>query len=157
MQAFPKLSYVCPIPWAELRGNDRARYCEKCGLNVTDLSRLDADARAAFLARADTERLCVSFYRRLNGEYVTPENPLTSDERPKIRQLGVAALSASALALAAGCVSGPASLPPPVGNEPPRAAADSPATVTPDEDVVVLQAFGMICIPPPADRKRDSR
>jgi hypothetical protein len=103
MSLFPKLAYVCPIPWADLHGDERSRFCEKCGLTVTNLSELSTAERAAVFARAGKERLCGSFYRRMSGEYVTPDAPLTAEERSKIKQLGVAVLSAGALALAAGC------------------------------------------------------
>ena len=151
MTTFPKLSYVCPIPWAELRGDERARFCEKCGHSVTNLSELGADARAALLSKIGKERLCVSFYRRLSGEYVTPDAPLTTEERSRIRQLGIAALSAGALALAAGCASTPV---------PSKALASSAekkhetqASLSPDEEVIVLQAFGIVCDTPPPKKK----
>ena len=150
MSTFPKLSYACPIPWAELRGDERERFCEKCGHSVTNLSALSADARAALLAKAGKERLCVSFYVRLSGEYVTPEAPLTADERSKIRQLGVAALSAGALALAAGCVSTPAQSRQPAPGEVKQ--AETHAKASPNEDVIVLQAFGVMTATPPKQR-----
>ena len=147
MSTFPKLSSACPIPWADLRGDDRERFCEKCGHRVTNLSALSADARAALLAKAGKERLCVSFYLRLSGEYVTPEAPLTADERSRIRQLGVAALSAGALALAAGCVSAPAQSRQSAPGEVQK--AEAPAKASPHEEVIVLQAFGVMSTTPP--------
>jgi hypothetical protein len=146
MTAFPKLSYVCPIRWNELRGDEREKFCTQCGHRVNNLSAISQVEREALLAKAGTERLCVSFYRRLSGEYVTAESPLTSEERSNIRQLGVAALSAGALALAAGCVSVP--------TQPARAASKETkrvATASADQ-TVVLQAFGMIAVPDAKNR-----
>jgi hypothetical protein len=145
MSSFPKLSYICPIPWSTLSGDERRKFCEKCGLHVTNLSELGKEERAILLKRAETESLCVSYYRRLSGEYVTPDAPLTQEERSKIRQYGVAALSAGALALAAGCASVV-----PVQKEtvPPQQSVGS-ATEKTDDDVIVLQAFGMMCVEPP--------
>ncbi len=147
MIAFPKLSYVCPIPWADLRGDERERFCEKCGHSVTNLSELSADARHALLSKVGKERLCVSFYRRLSGEFVTPEAPLTSEERSRIRQIGVAALSAGALALAAGCAAVPGPSKEDALKETPRQKAQAKAS--PNEDTIVLQAFGIVCDTPP--------
>ena len=149
---FPQLSYVCPIRWEELRGDERERFCEKCGHRVSNLSAMGATERAALLAKTGRERVCASFYIRLSGEYVTPENPLTPDERSRIRQLGVAALSAGALALAAGCVSPSeqAKLATPPDDARPMTAANTPK----DEEVLVLQAFGIVCDPSPPKRSR---
>ena len=151
MSTFPKLSYVCPIPWAELRGDERQRFCEKCGHSVTNLSELSADARAALLSKIGKERLCVSFYRRLSGEYVTPEAPLTIEERSKIRQLGIAALSAGALALAAGCTSTSAQSKPPAPSE--EKKHEVQAKAAPNEETTVLQVFGIVCDTPPPKKK----
>lgn len=142
MTAFPILSFACPIRWDALEGDEREKFCGKCGHRVTNLSAMSTAEREALLARASEERVCVSFYRRLSGEYVTPEAPLTSEERSKIRQLGVAALSAGALALAAGCTSAP----PP---QPAHATAQQQKQAAPaaGEETVVLQAFGVIAVP----------
>jgi hypothetical protein len=140
---FPQLAFACPIRWDELSGDEREKSCARCGHRVTNLSALAQAEREALLARVGQERVCVSFYRRLSGEYVTPESPLTPDERSRIRQLGVAALSAGALALAAGCVASPAKTPPVVPGESSQAA---PAT---GEDTIILQAFGVVAEPSP--------
>lgn len=152
MNSFPQLSYVCPIRWNELRGDERERFCERCGHRVSNLSTMSATERAALMAKIGRERVCASFYVRLSGEYITPEKPLTPEERSKIRQLGVAALSAGALALAAGCVapSEQAKLSPPA-EATPQVTETAPAT---DEDVLVLQAFGIIAEPSPRKRHR---
>jgi hypothetical protein len=152
MNTFPQLSYVCPIRWNELPGDERERFCEKCGHRVSNLSAMNAAERTALLAKLGRERVCASFYVRLSGEYVTPENPLTPEERSKIRQLGVAALSAGALALAAGCISPSEQTklnPPPKTT--PQVTKTASAT---DEDILVLQAFGIIAEPSPRKRHR---
>jgi hypothetical protein len=142
MNTFPKLSYACPIPWAGLQGDEKARFCEKCGRTITNLSELSEEARAAFLSKPRNGELCVTYYRRLSGEFVTPESPLTHEERSKITQLGVAVLSAGALALAAGCVSAPAQK----EEEPKKEVQAKPL---PADETVVLQAFGVTASEPP--------
>lgn len=145
MTPFPKLSFACPIPWSSLRGDEKARFCEKCGRTITNLSELSTEARAALLAQADGKELCITYYRRLSGEFVTPENPLTPDERSRIKQLGVAALSAGAMALAAGCMSKS------VPAAPPKEVRQQPVptqTKAADSEVIMLQAFGVMATPP---------
>lgn len=104
MSTPPKISYVCPIPWGELKSTDVSRYCATCERTVYNLSAIGAEQRAKLLRRAETERICGSYFLRLSGEMVTPEAPLTVREARGIKQLGLAALSVGALALAAGCV-----------------------------------------------------
>lgn len=145
---FPKLSYVCPIPWENLRGDEREKFCEKCGHNVTNLSELSAEARAALLAKVGKERLCFSFYQRLSGEYVTPEAPLTVEERSRIRQFGVAALSAGALALAAGCASTPVQSKQPASCEEKNTEAQVKASPS-DQTVVMMVGFVVPASPRP--------
>ncbi len=138
MKSFPPLSYQCPIPWDSLAGDERERLCEKCGHTIVNLSLLSDAARAELIERMAGERLCVTYFRRLNGEYVTPATPLTAEERSRVKQLGLAVLSAGALALAAGCTTPP---------KPPRSdpAPSTPAQATSSKDEpVILQSFGIV-------------
>jgi hypothetical protein len=90
-----------------MKGSDASRYCEACGHTIHNLSSLTLNQRAAILRRAQVEKICGSYFVRLSGELVTPESPLSPREIRGIRQVGIAILSASALALVAGCVSHP--------------------------------------------------
>jgi hypothetical protein len=125
VNSFPKLSYNCPIPWASLRGDERARFCEKCNHTIVNFSELTEAERLEILDKRGPGKLCITYYRRHSGEYVTPENPLTSEERSRIKQIGVAALSAGAMALAAGCMSN--STPPSTPTVPPTNSSASVA------------------------------
>ncbi len=107
MNTPPKLSFACPLPWTEMSGSDRQKFCSQCGHHVRNLSLLSATERTALIARTRTERVCGTYYVRLSGEMVTPEAPLSPTERRSLRQFGAAALSAAALAVASGCVSQP--------------------------------------------------
>jgi hypothetical protein len=145
MSSFPRLSFVCPIRWDELRGDERQKFCEKCGHSVTNISELSAEAREALLAAAGEKRLCVTYYRRLSGEFVTPEAPLTNGERKRVKQVGLAALSLGALALAAGCASQPVHS---VANPKNESQKEAPATVT-SQDETVIQLTGFVVAPAP--------
>ena len=103
MPTFPQLSFVCPIPWNEMRGDDRERYCTKCSRTVVNLSLLTEAQRVAVLAEAQQrpDGLCVAYYQRLSGEFVSAETPVSPQESRRAVQFGVTALSAAALAVVA--------------------------------------------------------
>ena len=103
MPTFPALSFVCPIPWNEMRGDERERFCAKCSRTVVNLSLLSEEQRVAVLAVAQRHPggLCVAYYRRLNGEFVSAEAPLAPAESRRAVQFGVTALTAAALAVVA--------------------------------------------------------
>lgn len=145
----PKLAFACPKLWADMRGDERTRFCDVCGMHVHDLSALAAEERAA-LVQNSTGRLCVGYQQRLTGEFVTPDSPLTARERQNLRQIGTVALAGAALILAGGCVANQSTIQPP----PPAPLADTtsevPATSEGDEPIV-LSAFGlMVAEPAPA-------
>jgi hypothetical protein len=100
----PKLSFACNAPWESMSGDERTKFCATCRRSIPNLSLMSAADRAALGEELKTERVCGSFSMRLTGEMVTPERPLTVPEKNRVRQFGVAALSASALAMATGCM-----------------------------------------------------
>jgi len=77
-------------------GDERERFCARCSRTVVNLSGLTAAERATLLAQTDPRDLCVAYYQRLSGEYVTAEKPLTVGESRRVVQLGVTALAAGA-------------------------------------------------------------
>lgn len=101
MPSFPKLSYACPILWSDMRGDEKERFCSKCARTVVNLSLLTEAQRTALLAQTDPRDLCVAYYRRLSGEFVTAEAPATQGEKRSVVQFGVAALSLGAAAVIA--------------------------------------------------------
>src|SRR3954471_2717301 len=101
MSTFPTLSFACPIPWAEMRGDERERFCSKCARTVVNLSLLTEEQRRVLLADARPGKLCVAYYRRLSGEFVSAETPLAKSESRAVVQFGLTALSAAALAVVA--------------------------------------------------------
>jgi hypothetical protein len=139
---FPKLSYACPVSWAELEGDEKAKFCGKCRRTITNLSELTEEARDAFSAKPQRAECCITYYRRPSGEFVTPENPLTDEERSRIKQLGVAALSAGALLLAAGCMA-------PSASSAEKTKPAAPASLTAEDSTTVLQPLGIMVAPPP--------
>lgn len=138
-----------------MSGDERLKFCSVCGHHIPNISLLARPERLALLERAKVEQLCGSYYVRLSGELVTSDSPLSERERGKIKQFGAAALSATALAIAAGCVGPKAenSQLPPVGAsihpEVKRDAKNTESKVgdTAEGDVVLLAGF-IVCQPP---------
>ena len=102
-----RIAKPCPASWAAMRGDDRIRFCEKCGLNVYNLS--DLSKREAEELVAEREgRLCVRFYRRADGTVLTDNCPVgLRAARRQLRRVvsGYAALFAM-LVTAAGFAAG---------------------------------------------------
>src|SRR5258708_32886468 len=119
-----------------MSGSEIRRFCETCVCHISNLSVMNAPARAALLEKARTERVCATYYVRLSGEMVTPENPLSTEEKSRVRQLGLAALSAGARALAAGCVS--ASAPNQLKTTPPAQQQITKAQEKNDDAMVLM-------------------
>ena len=64
----------CPASWDAMSGDDRARRCQKCKLNVYNLSEMTR-AEAEELIASREGRLCVRFYRRGDGTIITKDCP----------------------------------------------------------------------------------
>jgi hypothetical protein len=62
----------CPADWEEMRGDDQVRFCKHCSLNVYNLSAMSREAAQQLVAEREG-RLCVRFYRRLDGTVVTTD------------------------------------------------------------------------------------
>jgi hypothetical protein len=59
----------CDVDWEDMVGDERGRFCGRCGKTVTNLSVLDGDQIAGVLARGD----CVSFLYREDASIMTAE------------------------------------------------------------------------------------
>ena len=60
----------CPANWDEMRGDDAVRFCKHCSLNVYNLSAMSREAAERLVAEREG-KLCVRFYRRLDGTVIT--------------------------------------------------------------------------------------
>jgi hypothetical protein len=70
-----KVATPCSARWEEMAGDDRARFCSHCNLNVYNLSAMRRDEAEALVASAEG-RLCVRFYRRNDGTIITQDCPI---------------------------------------------------------------------------------
>ena len=62
----------CPADWDEMRGDAQVRFCKHCSLNVYNLSAMTRE-QAQRLVTETEGRMCVRFYRRLDGTVVTQD------------------------------------------------------------------------------------
>jgi hypothetical protein len=65
----------CHADWDEMIGNERARFCGQCKLNVYNLSGMTRRQAESLIASAEG-RLCVRFYRRADGTVLTENCPV---------------------------------------------------------------------------------
>jgi hypothetical protein len=61
----------CPMPWEDMEGNDRTRFCTTCQLHVHDISELMTDEALALLGAEKPP--CVRIYRRADGRVMTAD------------------------------------------------------------------------------------
>jgi hypothetical protein len=86
----------CPMEWADMKGDDRVRYCATCSKHVYDISAMPAVDAANFIQSHKGE-LCVQFYRRPDGTIVTAKCSSGFDRPRLIRSIGGAALAVVAV------------------------------------------------------------
>lgn len=70
-----RIASPCPMSWSDMKGDERVRYCEKCELNVFNLSSMTRDEAVA-LVNDREGRLCVSYYQRRDGTILTRDCPV---------------------------------------------------------------------------------
>jgi hypothetical protein len=69
----------CPVPWEDMHGDHRTRFCDKCSQNVHDVSELTS-AEAVQLVTAGEKMPCLRLFRRPDGRVMTADC-LTKRER----------------------------------------------------------------------------
>lgn len=65
----------CHASWSDMSGDERARFCRHCKLNVYNLSDMTRDEAEAFVRQSEG-RTCVRFYRRHDGTILTRDCPV---------------------------------------------------------------------------------
>ncbi|HYY55806.1 MAG TPA: hypothetical protein VE842_00670, partial [Pyrinomonadaceae bacterium] len=72
---YVRVAAPCSADWEAMIGDDRARFCGQCRLNVYNLSGMTKREAEALIAGAEG-RLCVRFYRRADGTILTENCPV---------------------------------------------------------------------------------
>ena len=70
-----RVAAPCSADWDSMFGNERVRLCEKCDLNVYNLSEMSRVEAQRLINQAEG-RLCVRFYRRRDGSIITQNCPV---------------------------------------------------------------------------------
>jgi hypothetical protein len=65
----------CKADWDQMIGSEQMRFCGQCSLNVYNLSGMTRDEAESLIARNEG-RLCVRFYRRIDGSIITRDCPV---------------------------------------------------------------------------------
>jgi hypothetical protein len=70
-----RVASPCNVDWDQMTGNERARFCGQCHLNVYNLSSMTR-AEAEHLIVNTEGRLCVRYFRRKDGSILTKDCPV---------------------------------------------------------------------------------
>ena len=70
-----RVASPCSADWDAMYGDDRKRFCGDCKLNVYNLSGLTRAEAESLIMNAEG-RLCVRFYRRVDGTILTSDCPV---------------------------------------------------------------------------------
>jgi hypothetical protein len=70
-----KIASPCSADWDAMLGDERKRFCGECKLNVYNLSSMSQREAEDLVANAEG-RLCVRFYRRIDGTVITENCPV---------------------------------------------------------------------------------
>ena len=95
----------CHVNWSDMAGDDRARFCSHCKLNVYDLGAMTRDEATAFISGREG-RTCVRFYRRHDGTILTRDCPVGLRAVRRRLARAVAALASVVVALIGGTLFG---------------------------------------------------
>ncbi|MEZ4390179.1 MAG: hypothetical protein R3A48_03710 [Polyangiales bacterium] len=133
-----RVASPCHERWDEMTGDAQARHCARCDKSVYNLSAMTRDAAEALLRQREG-RICVRYYRRVDGTILTADCPV--GVRRKRVQLAAAAGALTALAAGvAASFARAGEAPPPVAlsrQVPTPTAPSVPATLSPTPDTVV--------------------
>lgn len=156
-----RIASPCNADWDQMIGNERARFCGQCNLNVYNLSSM-TKAEAELLIGRTEGRLCVRYFRRADGSVMTQNCPVGLRAIRRRMSYVARAVSSAVLSFLTGLgfyeftrTSSPFTIT--MGMPAPRRTLsvieDRPAPV---EQSVGLGRMGKVAYSPakPADRKR---
>ena len=72
-----RIAAPCPMRWEDMEGDDVQRHCDRCDLNVTNLSAMTREQATAWVGEhVGNGRACVGFYKREDGTILTRNCPV---------------------------------------------------------------------------------
>jgi hypothetical protein len=70
-----RIATPCSVSWESMNGNEKARFCSQCKLQVYDISKLTR-REAVSLITSSEGRICGRLYRRADGTLLTRDCPV---------------------------------------------------------------------------------
>ena len=70
-----RVAAPCSADWDQMIGNERARFCGQCNLNVYNLSSMTKSEAEGFILSGEG-RICVRYYQRSDGSILTKNCPV---------------------------------------------------------------------------------
>lgn len=72
-----QIASPCSVPWDEMEGDHRKRFCGECQLNVFNISEMSRVEAETFLQNSvGTGRVCVTLFKRSDGTILTQDCPV---------------------------------------------------------------------------------
>lgn len=71
-----KIASPCSRNWDEMAGDERARFCGECKLQVYNLSGMSRREAENLIFQSEGNRVCVRFFRRADGTIMTKDCPV---------------------------------------------------------------------------------
>lgn len=96
-----RIASPCNADWDQMIGNERARFCGQCSLNVYNLSSLGR-REAEQLISQNEGRLCIRYYRRTDGSIITRNCPVGLRALKRRLKLVARAIASAVLSFFAG-------------------------------------------------------
>jgi hypothetical protein len=70
-----RIASPCPISWEQMKGDERARFCDLCSLHVYNIAELTASQAKSLIANTEGH-ICARLYRRSDGTVITRDCPV---------------------------------------------------------------------------------
>ena len=136
-----QIASPCPASWAEMRGDERARFCATCEKHVYDFSKMTA-AEGMALIREKEGQVCARLWRRADGTVITADCPIGAK---RMSARGAVSLPKAAAAAIAAAIMNVACTPRSPQLDPvPRAAISDPLLNSLQEDGRAVAIVGAL-------------
>ena len=96
-----RVAAPCSADWDQMIGNDRARFCSQCNLNVYNLSSMSRSEAEHFVTTGEG-RICIRYYRRRDGSIITRNCPVGLQALKRRMSKVARAVSSALLSFLAG-------------------------------------------------------
>lgn len=71
-----RIASPCSQKWDQMSGDERARFCGECNLNVYNLSGMSRREAENLILQSEGDSICVRFFRRADGTILTKDCPV---------------------------------------------------------------------------------